>query len=112
MGMVATNGRFILSLSRLVCSLYPSIADRREQRSTVKGMGAMQDGQDDNSVAALRYVREMLPQLKKIVGMPHGTVLPHLLDMARMEVEFEIERRTKPLAGTADQSSSETDPSP
>ncbi|RFC66412.1 hypothetical protein DYI37_02930 [Fulvimarina endophytica] len=59
----------------------------------------MMDGQKEDGCAGLRYVRDMLPQLKAITGLPQGTMLPYLLDMARLEAENEIARRKGSLDG-------------
>ncbi|EAU40508.1 hypothetical protein FP2506_04746 [Fulvimarina pelagi HTCC2506] len=50
-------------------------------------------GHEDDAIARLRYVRDMLPQLKQIAGLPHGSMLPYLLDMARVETQSEIDKR-------------------
>lgn len=50
--------------------------------------------QDDDAIAGLRYVRDMLPQLKEVAGLPQGSMLPYLLDMARLEAQSEIDKRT------------------
>ncbi|MEN3791298.1 hypothetical protein [Fulvimarina sp. MAC3] len=54
----------------------------------------MTGGQDDDAIAGLRYVRDMLPQLKQVAGLPQGSMLPYLLDMARLEAQSEIDKRT------------------
>ncbi|MER0238112.1 hypothetical protein [Fulvimarina sp. MAC8] len=54
----------------------------------------MTGGHEDDAIAGLRYVRDMLPQLKQIAGLPQGSMLPYLLDMARLEAQSEIDKRT------------------
>ena len=40
--------------------------------------------------ASLRYVRDMLLQLKVVSGAPHNSLLGYFLEMARLEAEHQL----------------------
>ena len=44
----------------------------------------------DDREASLRYVRDMLAQLKVVSGAPHNSLLGYFLEMARLEAEHQL----------------------
>ncbi|HEX2020155.1 MAG TPA: hypothetical protein VGO17_14565 [Aurantimonas sp.] len=48
-----------------------------------------------DSRANLRYVRDMLEQLRAVSGAPEGSVLSYLMEMARLEADRQIAARGK-----------------